>query len=126
MLQKYGILVANLAKNNMSGPLSIFEGRDNIFKCFGIEKNSDKTELDKALGQIWQIMQVSIKPYPSCHFTHGFIECAISLKNDGLKADEIKNIHCFVDEVPISFICDPIEKNTNQRLPMKLNFPYLF
>lgn len=123
---KNGILVANLAKNNMSGPLSIFEGRDNIFKCFGIEKNSDKTELDKALGQIWQIMQVSIKPYPSCHFTHGFIECAISLKNDGLKADEIKNIHCFVDEVPISFICDPIEKKYQPKTAYEAKFSLPF
>ncbi|MBZ7948384.1 MmgE/PrpD family protein [Campylobacter sp. RM9929] len=123
---KNGILVANLAKNNMSGPLSIFEGRDNIFKCFSIEKNSDKTELDKALGQIWQIMQVSIKPYPSCHFTHGFIECAISLKNDGLKANEIKNIHCFVDEVPISFICDPIEKKYQPKTAYEAKFSLPF
>ncbi|TKX32220.1 MmgE/PrpD family protein [Campylobacter aviculae] len=123
---KNGILVANLAKNNMSGPLSIFEGRDNIFKCFGIEENSDKTELDKALGQIWQIMQVSIKPYPSCHFTHGFIECAISLKNDGLKADEIKNIHCFVDEVPISFVCDPIEKKYQPKTAYEAKFSLPF
>ncbi|MBK1973746.1 MmgE/PrpD family protein [Campylobacter sp. TTU-622] len=106
---KNGIMIAHFAKNNTSGPLSIFEGRDNIFKCFGIEEECDKTELNKGLGEIWQTMQVSIKPYPSCHFAHGFIDCAIALRNDGLKANEIKNIHCFVDEVPISFICDPLE-----------------
>ncbi|EIJ6942221.1 MmgE/PrpD family protein [Campylobacter jejuni] len=84
---KNGIIVAHFAKNHMSGPLSIFEGRNNIFKCFGIEEECDKTELGKALGEIWQTMQVSIKPYPSCHFAHGLIDCAIALKNDGLKAE---------------------------------------
>ncbi len=49
---KNGILIANFAKNNMSEPLSIFKGRDNIFKCFGIEQECDKTELDKGLGEI--------------------------------------------------------------------------
>lgn len=48
---KNGIIVAHFAKNHMSGPLSIFEGRDNIFKCFGIEEECDKTELNKALGE---------------------------------------------------------------------------
>ncbi|HED6005599.1 TPA: MmgE/PrpD family protein [Campylobacter coli] len=124
---KNGILVANFAKNNMSGPLSIFEGRDNIFKCFGIEQECDKTELSKALGEIWQTMQVSIKPYPSCHFAHGLIDCAIALKNDGLKADEIKSIHCFVDEVPISFICDPLEAKytPNSAYEAKFSMPFL-
>lgn len=120
-------MVAHFAKNNMSGPLSIFEGRDNIFKCFGIEEEYDKTELNKALGEIWQTMQVSIKPYPSCHFAHGLIDCAIALKNDGLKADEIKSIHCFVDEVPISFICDPLEAKytPNSAYEAKFSMPFL-
>lgn len=124
---KNGIMVAHFAKNNMSGPLSIFEGRDNIFKCFGIEEECDKTELNKALGEIWQIMQVSIKPYPSCHFAHGLIDCAISLKNDGFKADEIKSIHCFVDEVPISFICDPLEAKYTPKsaYEAKFSMPFL-
>ena len=103
------ILAVNFAKNAMSGPVSVFEGRDNVFKTFGIESECDKSELVRGLGKIWQIMQVSIKPYPSCHFAHGLIDCAILLRKDGLKSDDIKSIKCYVDEVPISFICDPIE-----------------
>ncbi|WP_348518755.1 MmgE/PrpD family protein [Campylobacter sp. CCS1377] len=124
---KNGIFVANCAKNGMSGPLSIFEGRDNIFRCFGIEQDCDKAKLCEALGEIWQVMQVSIKPYPSCHFAHGLIDCAIALRNDGLKADEIKSIHCFVDEVPISFICDPLEAKytPNSAYAAKFSMPFL-
>jgi len=103
------ILAVNFAKNAMSGPVSIFEGRDNIFKSFGIESECDKSELIRGFNKIWQIMQVSIKPYPSCHFAHGLIDCAILLRKDGLKSDDIKSIKCYVDEVPVSFICDPIE-----------------
>ncbi|WP_291951620.1 MmgE/PrpD family protein [Campylobacter sp.] len=124
---KNGILVANFAKANMSGPLSIFEGRDNIFRTFGLENECDKNELCKGLNEIWQVMQVSLKPYPSCHFAHGFIDCAISLKNDGLKAENIKSIHCFVDEVPISFICDPIEAKyiPESAYAAKFSMPFL-
>lgn len=44
-------------------------------------------------------MQISIKSYSSCHFSHGFIDCAITLRDEGLRADDILDIECFVDEV---------------------------
>lgn len=125
---KNGILVARLAKSKMTGPISVFEGRDNVFKCFGIEDLSDKAALIRDLNHIWQVMQVSIKPYPCCHFAHGFIDCALSLRRDDrILPSDILQIHCYVDEVPISFICDPIE---SKRLPKsayeaKFSLPYL-
>ena len=103
------IMATNFAKCGMSGPASVFEGRDNIFKTFGVESECDKKGLTKGLGKIWQTMQVSIKPYPSCHFAHGLIECAILLRNDGLKSDDIKSIKCFVNGVAANFICDPMD-----------------
>ncbi|RKO64187.1 2-methylcitrate dehydratase [Campylobacter sp. P255] len=124
---KNGILVTNFAKANMSGPLSIFEGRDNIFRAFGLEDECDKNELYKGLSEIWQVMQVSLKPYPSCHFAHGLIDCAVSLRNDGLKAQDIVSIRCFVDEVPIAFICDPIEAKyaPKSAYAAKFSMPFL-
>lgn len=121
------ILAATFAKNGMSGPISIFEGRDNIFKTFGIENYCNKNDLLKGLGEIWQIMQVSLKPYPSCHFAHGFIECALMLKKEGLKSSDIKSIKCYVDEVPINFICDPIDKKyaPKSAYEAKFSMPFL-
>lgn len=103
------INTAYFAKSGMSGPISVFEGRDNIFKTHGIQELCDKKMLTKTLGSEWEILNVSIKPYPTCHFAHGFIDCALELRNE-INLSDIKEIHCFVDEVPINFICDPIEQ----------------
>lgn len=121
------IMIGNLVKASMFGPVSIFEGKNNIFKAFGIEDQCDKKEIINGLGEIWQIMQVSLKPYPSCHFAHGFIECAIMLRNDGLNSDDISSIECFVDEVPIAFICDPIESKQapQTQYEAKFSMPFL-
>ncbi|WP_033917133.1 MmgE/PrpD family protein [Campylobacter sputorum] len=121
------ILISNFAKFGMFGPVSIFEGRDNIFKTFGYENECDKDEVTKDLGKIWQTMQVSTKPYPCCHFAHGFIECAILLKKDGIKADDIKHIKCFVDEVPINFICEPLNDKyiPKTEYEAKFSMPFL-
>jgi len=124
---KNAIYIANFAKSGLKSPLSIFEGRDNIFKCLGIESECDKSDLVKGLNEIWQVLQVSIKPYPCCHFAHGLIECALILRQKGLKADEIKNIHCFVDEVPSGFICDPIKAKYSPKsaYEAKFSMPFL-
>lgn len=123
---KNGIFIAHFAKANLNAPLSIFEGRDNIFRTFGIEEECDKTRLCEKLGENYQVMQVSIKPYPSCHFSHGFIDCAIALRDEGLKADDILDIECFVDEVPISFICDPIEAKYSPKTAYEAKFSMPF
>lgn len=123
-----GIFIAKLAKAKLSGPLSVFEGRDNFFRAFGIEQDCDKDVLVKELGKSYAVMQVSIKPYPTCHFAHGLIDCALELRKDGLKDEDISSIKCFVDEVPISFICDPLDKKYEPKsaYEAKFSMPFLF
>lgn len=123
---KNGILTAHFAKSNLNAPVSIFEGRDNIFRTFGIEECCDKNELTKGLNEIWQTLQVSIKPYPCCHFSHGLIECALALRSDGIKAEDIKSITCFVDEVPISFICEPLSAKYSPKTAYEAKFSMPF
>lgn len=122
-----GITAATLAKNGMRGPDSIFEGRDNIFRVLGIDDECESEKLVGGLGEVWQVMQVSLKPYPCCHFAHGLIECAKALREDGLQSEDIEQIVCFVDEIPIGFICDPIEKKYTpaSAYQAKFSMPFL-
>lgn len=120
------INTAYFAKSGMSGPISVFEGRDNIFKTHGIEELCEKELLTKTLGIEWEILNVSIKPYPTCHFAHGFIDCALELRNE-INLSDIKEIHCIVDEVPINFICDPIDQKfaPQTAYSAKFSLPFL-
>lgn len=122
-----GIAAAALAKNGMRGPSSIFEGRDNVFRALGIDDECESEKLIEGLGAVWQVMQVSLKPYPCCHFAHGFIECAKALREDGLQSEDIEEITCFVDEIPIGFICDPIDKKyaPTSAYQAKFSMPFL-
>lgn len=122
-----GITAAVFAKNGMRGPSSIFEGRDNVFRALGINDECESGKLIEGLGEVWQVMQVSLKPYPCCHFAHGLIECAKALREDGLRSEDIEQIVCFVDEIPIGFICDPIEKKYTpaSAYQAKFSMPFL-
>lgn len=123
---KNSILISHLAKSGVTGPDKIFEGRDNIFKCFGLEDEININYLDKDLGKSWEILKISLKPYPCCHFAHGLIDCIASLRKDGLKAEDINHITCFVDNVPINFICSPIEKKRNPTTEYEAKFAMPF
>lgn len=121
------IFIANLVKNDVTGPRTVFEGRDNIFKCFGISEKFLSERLDFNLGKEWEILNVSIKPYPCCHFAHGLIDCIKDVRKDGVSAFDIESIHCYVDPVPAKFICEPIEKkrSPNTAYEAKFSMPFL-
>ncbi len=70
---------------------------------------------------------MSIKPYPCCHFAHGAIDCAIALRDDGVRSGDIGNIHAIIDEVAAGFVCDPIEAKhaPSNAYGAKFSLPYL-
>ncbi|MDY4279873.1 MAG: MmgE/PrpD family protein [[Pasteurella] mairii] len=121
------ILIAHLSKAGITGPKTVFEGRDNIFKCFGIQNNSSLDKLDEGLGTNWEISNVSIKPYPCCHFAHGLIDCMKAIRENGIIERDIAKITCFVDPIPISFICSPLEQKQcpQTEYEAKFSMPFL-
>lgn len=102
-----GIAAAYLAKGGMTGPLTVLEGAAGIIATHGTLAGSDTGELAKALGQVWELTKVSIKPYPCCHFLHAFIDCALGLRAQDVAVDDIVEIEAIVPEIEVPFICEP-------------------
>jgi|EndMetStandDraft_3_1072993.scaffolds.fasta_scaffold00737_15 2-methylcitrate dehydratase PrpD len=102
-----GIVAAYLAGAGMTGPLTVFEGAAGILATHGDRQRSEPSELVKDLGSVWEITRVSIKPYPCCHFLHGFIDCALQLRRHGVSVSDIEEIEAVVPEVEVPFICEP-------------------
>ncbi|HYC36022.1 MAG TPA: MmgE/PrpD family protein [Usitatibacter sp.] len=102
-----GILAARLAKGGMTGPMSVFEGRDGILRAYGHPEGCDVAQLTADLGTRWESTRVSIKPYPCCHFAHAFVDCAGALAARGIKPADIAALHCVVPEIELPLICEP-------------------
>lgn len=105
-----GMLAATLAKGGMTGPCSIFEGRYGLYTTHGNTETVDYGVLTGGLASQWQIMNVSIKPYPVCHFAHATIDCARMLRQQGIDAGQIQQIECVVDPVAAALICEPLDE----------------
>lgn len=122
-----GILSAYLAQAGMTGPLTLFEGRFGVFATHGIESEINAADVCQELGERWEMMRVSIKPYPCCHFAHATVDCARMLLQDGVKPEEIKQILCVVDPIASALICEPVDDKFTPHTPYaaKFSLPYL-
>ena len=61
-------------------PDHVYEGRYGLFRTHLPEGEvADLDALTRALGERWQIPDVAVKLYPSCHFTHAFVDAALEL-----------------------------------------------
>ena len=106
-----GIFAALLAEKGYTGPYKIFEGRFGLFKgFFPDERRYDLNQIDKDLGINWEILGISIKPYPCCHSIHSFLDCSLYLKNKyRIKNEDIEEILCIISERGAEIVCKPID-----------------
>lgn len=122
-----GIAAASLAAAGMTGPESVFEGRDGLLRTHGVALDANPELLAAGLGDAWQVTRISIKPYPCCHFAHAFIDCAGELAAAGIFPRDIVCIECVVPAIEQPLICDPIEEKRRPRTPYaaKFSLPFL-
>ena len=74
-----GVLAAELAQLGFTGPTQIYETQDGgVLKAFS--DASDATLLTKDLGSVYQLEQMSIKPYSCCGSAHSYIDAALELR----------------------------------------------
>ncbi len=118
-----GILSAFLAREDLKGPQRIFEGEQGFYKAYlGESVNAESLTFNT-----WETMNISIKPYPTCHSTHSAIDIALTLHREyGLRPDDISEIIFYVPKVVIHITMEPIEEKLRPSTPYsaKFSLPY--
>jgi len=72
-----GMVAAELAQHDFTGAIDILEGHQGFFKamCPDAKPNLVLHDADAP----WELLQTSIKPWPSCRHTHPAIDAALDL-----------------------------------------------
>jgi 2-methylcitrate dehydratase PrpD len=106
-----GITAAALAREGFIGATAPYDGRFGLFNSYlGCGPRTEKIDLSlatKGLGSVWELMETAIKPYPTCHFTHGAIDAALILREEISDLSQIKSITVKVPEGVHKTICEP-------------------
>lgn len=122
-----GIIAATMAGAGMTGPASVFEGRDGLLRTHGERAEVDVSALDAELGTRWETTRISIKPYPCCHFAHAFIDCIPRLQQRGMDQANVASLMCVVPKIEVPLICEPAadKRNPASAYAAKFSLPFL-
>ena len=124
-----GITAAALAKGGFVGATSAYEGRFGLYKSHlgPLETRCDYGLATAGLGEVWEVMNVAIKPYPACHFTHGCLDAAAVLaREDAFDQNEIESVTALVPEGVISTVCEPLasKRRPQNAYDAQFSIPY--
>ncbi len=119
-----GVFSALLAQKGISGARYPFTGEYGFFNLYeGGEVDLDRT-MD-GLGRHYGMMDLSIKPYPSCRMTHAAVSAALTLRSRGeFKVEEIRQVKVRVSEMVAEMVGKPFEIRSNPQVDAQFSIPY--
>jgi 2-methylcitrate dehydratase PrpD len=117
------IIATNLAKLGFLGPKEIFEGKFGIFNTYLKGEEFLFENAIKDLGENWETLNISLKPYPACHATHSSIDIARIFRDKyKLSLDEVESINFYVPKICLDLVAEPIEEKLRPSTPYSAKF----
>ena len=112
-----GVLAADLARFGFTGPPNILEGAKGWFAATC--PDADPAAVNRDPDAPWQLLQTSIKPWPSCRHTHPSIDAAQELRRRIPGPDAIESI--VVETYPAALdICDRLQPQSDYEAKFSL------
>jgi 2-methylcitrate dehydratase PrpD len=120
-----GMVAALLARRGFSGPATILEGR------FGfLHAHSDSPEPGKltvGLGESFEVMRVSLKPYACCRYKQGPIDGILKImKENNLRAPDVAEVKLGILKAGFPIVVEPREAKYSPRTVVEAQFSMPF
>ena len=124
LMNKDGVLAAYLASEGLPGDQNTFEGQHGLYKAYFRDEYSRDVLLGE-LGERYEGLNVSLKPWPSCRHTHGTLTALFDLMSrPGFAADEIEEIIVGVGEGNEK-LCSPLGETFHGRMSLLCQLPFV-
>ena len=89
------VLAGYLALDGLTGSVHALEGEAGYFHMYEGDEAIPDLVFD-GLGEQWEILNYSMKPYPCCRCTHNLIFLGIELRNSGIAVGDIESVDLFL------------------------------
>ena len=101
-----GLTAATLAREGYVGAAEPLEGKWGFLRAYAPEADAAKAIQD--LGRRWETLNIAVKPYPSCRYSHAPLDGLLDLaRRHGIKPDEVEEVSVGVPEPGWKIIGDP-------------------
>lgn len=123
---KAAVLSAQLAKKGIKGFAQPLEGKLGFYTAYA-KGNYTPSQLTDELGQRFESVAISFKPWPSCRGTHPYIDAVLQLvRKHHLQAEDVEKVHVVVSPVN-KMLCEPAQLKMRPTTPInaKFSIPFL-
>lgn len=122
-----GVVAALLARAGFTGPTSVLEGDHGLYAAFA--GGHDAARLDgllDSLGRTWELLELTLKPYPCGSIAQPYMDCAMRLR-DLVRPSEIAAIRCRTAAGPVPRLWEPLAAKhaPPNGYAAKFSLPYL-
>lgn len=103
------ITATALGTAGFKAPPAAYEGRFGLFRTHlgGALPQGMEARCTERLGELWEMRNVALKPYPCCHFNHAFADAMLRLRAEGLRPEDVKRITALIGEGQVKVVCEP-------------------
>jgi 2-methylcitrate dehydratase PrpD len=107
-----GLMAATLVREGFKGASEALEGKHGFMPTYAPNPTPERALL--GLGEVWELMNTAVKPYPSCRYGHAGIDAALALRaaND-LVPGEIEHIRLGLPKAGMLLVGAPADKKAN-------------
>jgi len=121
---KVGVLSSLFAARGITGAKDTFEGRYGFFRLY---ERGKAEEVLPGWGERFEVLNLSLKPYPSCRATHGGIDAALALAGEKeFDPSAVEEVKVFVPRSNYSFdiVSRPFAIKGNPQVDAQFSIPY--
>ena len=109
-----GLKCAVLALEGFKGPQKAFEGKWGYLNSF--VSGGDSKKALNALGENFETLNLGVKPYPSCRYSHAAIDGLLELKEEiGFHFKELEDVEIGLSNTALNIIGVPLEEKRNPK-----------
>jgi 2-methylcitrate dehydratase PrpD len=119
------VMGAFLAADGLTSTRETLGSNAGLFSLY--ERDEVRPELiTEGLGETWQILQYSFKPYPCCRCNHTSIDIALQLRRDGVRAEAVESVEIRMSELNWTTVGAPYEAARDSIVHAQFNTAYSF
>ena len=123
---KTALISVGLSRIGIRGAQNTFEGVDGLFRTY-LRGRYDPTVLRDRLGECFEFLNLSYKPYPCCRFDHTAIDAALQIRRElGGEIAGIRKISAMVNKQAYEAVCTPVgmRKSPETIVQAQFSIPY--
>ena len=113
------------AKNGVSGPRGVFDGRLGFFKAHVQDESYPFAfgRVTDGLGDEWEALKIAPKAYPCGHYIQPLIDAALALRRQhGIVPEQIDSISCSIPAHVVPLVAEPAAEKRRPKTSFHARF----